>query len=144
MRLLFLAAAALLALPLPSSAQRVSADGTPQTFHALTEQYFADYFRLNPTSGTTAGFHQYDTQLEDYSAAGVAAQVAFLHGYDRKLSALDPKALNAPEAADLQVLLNNIHSQLLSDEVIRNWEKMPDNYSSGITGSVFSMPMTLS
>ena len=136
---LVLAAALLpaLAAALPAHAQRVSADGTAQTFHALTDQYFDQLFKFNPSGGTAVGFHQYDTQLEDYSAASIAAQVAFLHTYDRKLAALDPTALDQSEAADLLILENNIKSQLLSLEVIRNWEKNPDNYSSGITGSVF-------
>ncbi len=132
-----LLAPALLLLSSAANAQRVSADGTPQTFHALTDQYFDQLFKFNPSGGTAVGFHQYDTQLEDYSAASVAAQVAFLHSFDKKLGALDPTALDASEAADLLVLENNIKSQLLSLEVIRNWEKNPDNYSSGITGSVF-------
>ncbi len=57
--------------------------------------------------------------------------------FEQKLTAIDPAALDADEAADLHVLLGNIRSTLLSLEVIRNWEKNPDNYSSGITGSVF-------
>ncbi len=139
MRTLFLAASLIAAslMPVASHAQRVSADGTPQTFHLLTDQYFDQSFHFNPSGGTAVGFHQYDTELEDYSAASVAAQVAFLHAYDKKLAALDPKALDADEAADLLILENNIKSGLLSLEVIRNWEKNPDNYSSGITGSVF-------
>ena len=53
-------------------AQRVQADGALQTFNTLADQYFDDvYFRFSPTSGTAAGLHQYDTQLEDYSAASV-------------------------------------------------------------------------
>ena len=124
-------------LPAASLAQRVSADGTPQTFHLITDQYFDQLFRFNPSNGTAVGFHQYDAELEDYSAASIAAQVAFLHAYDKKLAALDPRALDVSEAADLLVLENNIKSGLLSLEVIRNWEKNPDNYSSGITGSVF-------
>jgi uncharacterized protein (DUF885 family) len=126
-----------LGISIAAAGQRISADGTPQTFHLLTDQYFDTLFQFNPTSGTAVGFHQYDSQLEDYSAAGIAAQVRFLHEYDRKLATLDPKALDASEAADLLVLENSIKSQLLSLEVIRNWEKNPDNYSSGITNSVF-------
>ncbi len=34
-------------------------------------------------------------------------------------------------------MTNNINSQLLSLQVIRNFNKNPDAYSSGITGSVF-------
>jgi uncharacterized protein (DUF885 family) len=131
--------AAPLAVSLSARAQHVSADGTPQTFEYLTALYFEQYFRFNPTAGTQAGFHEHDDQLEDYSAASIAAQIAMLHDYEKKLAALDPTALDAPEAADLQILLNSIRSQLLSLEVIRNLEKNPDNYSSGITNSVFTL-----
>jgi uncharacterized protein (DUF885 family) len=118
-------------------AQRISADGVPQTFHFLTDQCFDAWFKDNPTAGTALGLHQYDDQLEDYSAASMNAQMMMLHEYEKKLSAIDPTALDVGDAADLEILQNNIKSQLLSLEVIRNWEKNPDNYSSGITGSVF-------
>ena len=122
----------------PATAQRLSADGAPQTFHFLSDQYFTEvYFHFSPTAGTQAGLHQYDTQLEDYSAASIQKQTAALHVYEKKLTAIDPSALDASVAGDYQILLNSIHSQLLSLEVIRNWEKNPDNYSSGITNSIF-------
>ena len=119
-------------------AQRLSADGAIQTFNFVSEQYFSDvYFHFSPTSGTAAGLHQYNNQLEDYSAANVQKQITALHAFEKKLTAIDPSALDANVAADYQILLNNIRSQLLSLEVIRNWEKNPDNYSSGITNSIF-------
>ena len=140
MRRLFAAPLALaLLLAHPAPAQHLSADGAAQTFSFLTEQYFDDYFKLNPTAGTSAGFHQYDTQLEDYSAAGVQREVAMLHGWEKKLAAIDPRALDAVPAADYQILLNSIHAQLLQLEVVRPWEKNPDTYSSGPTGSIFSI-----
>lgn len=122
----------------PAMAQRLSADGANQTFSFLSDQYFDQvYFKFSPTAGTSAGLHQYDPQLEDYSAAGVQREVAALHEFDKKLSAIDPKALDAEPAADYQILLNSIRGQLLQLEVIRGWEKNPDSYSSGITNSIF-------
>lgn len=119
-------------------AQHASADGSMQTFGFLSNQYFDDVlFRYSPTSGTAAGLHQYDTRLEDYSTETVQRQIAALHSYEQKMAAIDPSSLDAPMAADREILLNSIRSQLLSLEVIRNWEKNPDIYSSGITGSVF-------
>lgn len=119
-------------------AQKLSADGGAQTFQLLADQYFTDVaFKFSPTSGTQAGFHQYDTELEDYSAATIAKQVAALHTYEGKISAVPPASLDASVAADRDILLNSIHSQLLSLETIRNWEKNPDIYSSGITNAVF-------
>jgi uncharacterized protein (DUF885 family) len=123
-----------------ATAQRVSADGSPQTFNYLAEKYFTDvYFHFSPTNGTANGLHQYDTQLEDYSAANIQKEIAALHAYEKKVEAIDPSALDASVAGDRQILLNSIRSSLLSLEVIRFWEKNPDSYSSGITGSAFTI-----
>ncbi len=120
------------------AAQRISADGAPQTFTFLADRYFDEvYFPFSPTAGTSAGLHQYDPLLEDYSAAGVKRQIAALHSYETKIAAIDPAALDASVAGDREMLLNSIRSSLLTLEVIRPWEKNPDNYSSGITNSVF-------
>jgi len=125
-------------LTYPVQTQHLSADGGVQTFNYLADQYFSDvYFRFAPTAGTNAGLHQYDTQLEDYSATGVQREIAALHAYEKKVEAINPSALDASVAADREILLNNIRSRLLTLEVIRSWEKNPDIYSSGITNSVF-------
>jgi uncharacterized protein (DUF885 family) len=119
-------------------AQRISADGATQTFGFVSDQFFSDvYFKFSPTNGTANGLHQYDTQLEDYSAAGVAREVAALHEFEKKVEAIDESALDAPVAADRDILLGNIKSELLTLEAIRGWEKNPDSYSSGITNSAF-------
>ncbi len=124
--------------PVTVPAQHLSADGAPQTFRFLSDQYFSEvFFKYSPTAGTQTGLHQYDTQLEDYSAATVQHQAADLHAYEKKIEAIDPSALDASVAADREILLNSIRSQLLSLEVVRNWEKNPDNYSSGVTNSIF-------
>jgi uncharacterized protein (DUF885 family) len=125
-------------LPTANRAQKVSADGAMQTFNFLEDQFFTDvYFKFAPTAGTSAGLHQYDAQLEDYSAAGVAREVAALHEFEKKVEAIDGSELDAPVAADREILLNNIKSELLTLEVIRGWEKNPDDYSTGITNSAF-------
>ena len=119
-------------------AQSLSADGAMQTFNFLEDQFFSDvYFKFSASNGTAAGLHQYDPQLEDYSAAGVARETAALHEFEKKVEAIDRAALDAPQAADRDILLNNIKSELLSLEVIRGWEKNPDEYSSGITSAAF-------
>jgi uncharacterized protein (DUF885 family) len=127
-----------LVLPPCSNAQHLSADGGVQTFNFVAEQFFSDvYFHFSPTTGTADGLHQYDTQLEDYSAANIQREIAALHTYEKKVEAIDPSALDASVAGDREILLNSIRSQLLTLEVIRPWEKNPDMYSSGISNSAF-------
>ena len=124
----------------PSTAQHLSADGGVQTFNFTADQFFSDvYFQYNPTLGTQAGLHQYDTQLEDYSATSNQKEIAALHSFEKKIEAIDPSSLDASVAADREILLNHIRSALLTDELIRPREKNPDVYSSGITNSVFSI-----
>ncbi len=47
--------------------------------------------------------------------------------------------LDEEHAADYRILLNSIRANLLTLEVIRGWEKNPDSYSSGVTGSIFAI-----
>lgn len=131
--------ASLLALTACSlHAQRISADGAMQTFDVLSNQYFDEfYFPNSPTSGTAVGYHQFDTRLEDYSAAARAKQIAGLHDWEKKFEEIPADGLDASVAADREILLNSIRSQLLTLEVIRPLDKNPDAYSSGVTSSIF-------
>ncbi|GAA3746779.1 DUF885 domain-containing protein [Terriglobus aquaticus] len=121
-------------------AQHLSADGAQQTFSVASERYFTDvYFRNNPTAGTQAGFHQYDAQLEDYSAAAVQRETGELHAALKQMEAIPGDGLDRSVADDRELLMNSIRSQLLSLETIRMWEKNPDNYPSGVTSSIFTL-----
>jgi uncharacterized protein (DUF885 family) len=105
---------------------------------ALVDEYFDQaYFKFNPTQATSAGFHQYDSQLENYSRATVEQQIATLHSYEKRFAAFDGKSLNETQNADRELALSNIRSVLLTLGTIRPWEKNADIYSSGITNSAY-------
>ena len=107
-------------------------------WNALVDEYFDQvFFKFSPTAGTSAGLHQYDTQLEDYSRDGIEREIAALHKFDVRIAAVDPNSLDETTAGDRQILLSNIRGTLLELETIRPWEKNPDNYSSGITNSIY-------
>ncbi len=109
-------------------------------FRALADQYFDQVtFAFNPTMGTSAGYHQYDARLEDYSRANIDAEIAALHKFETKFEGLSSGQLDPSTHADYEMVLNDIRSKLLTLEVIRPWEKNPDNYSSGITASAFTL-----
>jgi uncharacterized protein (DUF885 family) len=95
------------------------------------DRFFDDvYFKFSPTAGTSTGFHQYDAQLEDYSKAAIERQIRALHSAEKQFSAL-------PADPDRDLILNYIRATLLDLEKVRTWEKNPDVYSSGVTGSIF-------
>jgi len=109
-----------------------------QTLGEQTDRYFTEvYFKYRPSDGTQAGFHQYDHLLEDYSKAAVEERVGALRKAEKTFAAINPQ--NATEQADRDLVLNDIRATLLELEQVRGWEKNPDRYSSGVSGSVFTL-----
>jgi uncharacterized protein (DUF885 family) len=106
-------------------------------FNALVDQYFDFYFPLHPSDATAAGFHQYDRQLENYSASGRDQQARGLQEFLVKFSAVDRSKLSPDTSADLDWIISSIHSELLELQDIQMWKKDPGIYSGGVTNSIF-------
>jgi len=103
----------------------------------LLDQFFDGYFAFNPTAGTQVGFHQYDSKLEDYSQAGIDQEIKFSREFGDKFAKLDTSKMSLEDRDDLELVKSSINSSLLELEDIRQWQRNPDRYSSGITSSVF-------
>src|ERR1700743_3626229 len=132
---LLLAFGGMMTATLAGHAQKLDANAN---FRALADQYFEhSTFTYNPTQGTSAGLHQYDTKLENYSHATVDAQITTLLDFEKKFDDLPAFQMDQSTQADRQMVLNDIHSKLLTLQTIKPWEKNPDTYSSGITNSAF-------
>ena len=136
-------AAALLGMASPKSMRarwtgNTAANEKQAAWDKLADEYFEQvYFKFSPTGGTAAGLHQYDALLEDYSRAGIEQNVAALHAFEKRVEAVDAAGLDETHAADRELVLTNIKGALLTEEVIRPWEKNPDIYSGGISNSVY-------
>ena len=107
-------------------------------FGKLADRLFDEVvFHYDPASATQAGFHQYDSLLPSMSRAEIDAAIADWKKFEGLIENFDPRGLSAWSAADRELALAQIHSQLLTLETIRPWEKNPDVYSSGVTGAIF-------
>ncbi len=103
------------------------------SFDKLVDEYFDDYFRLNPSSATASGFHHpYDNQLEDYSRTGIEKGIALDEKY---LPLFD----ETPASDNRDLMISHLRADLLNTQAIRQWEKNPDFYSSGVTSSIFGL-----
>jgi uncharacterized protein (DUF885 family) len=110
-----------------------------QQFAQLSEEYFDQvYFRYQPTAGTLAGFHQYDTRLEDYSPKNIDTEIADLKAILAKLDDVDAQrkiewsrigavgtqaGVPQPLSADLQVTVSaegkaEVHKVVRKDPAI--------------------------
>lgn len=128
---------AALSLPAADAQAGTAAD---RALMRLADDYFDGfYFPQNPTTATSSGIHRYDSELEDYSRAGIDRRIAALQDWERSFMAIDPKALSQPQQGDRALLLGNVRSTLLSLQRIRPWQKNPDSYSSGITFSAYTL-----
>jgi uncharacterized protein (DUF885 family) len=132
---------------------RAANDDWKQSFAKVSDEYFDQvYFRYAPSSGTIAGFHQYDDQLEDYSRESIDAEIADLKGILEKLDAVDQEqvkemnqenissseysaytlSLNVSVSAEgkMRVLgVDRKHSDPnLTDELIKKGEEAAQNY----------------
>jgi uncharacterized protein (DUF885 family) len=109
-----------------------------QQWDALVDRFFdqAD-FHFNPSSATSAGFHQYDAQLEDFTGANIQRQIATLHKFEQEVSQFPAGQLTQEQSGDRDMVLGQIRSWLLDLEAIRIWEKNPDHYTSTATNAVF-------
>ncbi len=113
---------------------------SPQTqaaFTHLVDRYFDFYFQASPTAATQAGFHQYDSRLEDFSHSAMEAELAGLTKFRKQFSGIQRSELPEQSAGDLDVVTSAIDSRLLELQTIQMWRKDPDVYTSGVSYGVF-------
>lgn len=109
-------------------------------FDQLSNDYFAEAFAFQPTTGTAAGFHQYDTQLEDYGGTRVAAHVQALHGLLERAVGLwtERVALPFDDLIDLEALESRMRADLLEWETMGFQLQNPMTYS-GLPGQAIDV-----
>ena len=112
-------------------------DPAVANFNNLVDKYFDFYFSSHPTDATSAGIHQYDSRLEDYSAVARQKEISGLKEVLARFESVDASKLPADTAADREWIISSIHSNLLELENIQMWKKDPDRYSGALTNSVF-------
>ena len=126
------------ALGLLSAVNFVCARPAPSdSWNQLADDFIDQYLAFSPTASTQAGIHIHDNELDDYSTASIAKQVAWLQQFEKRVLAFDQKSLNPTDSADREILLNNIRSNLLELQVVRTYIKNPDTYSSGAAASIY-------
>jgi len=111
-----------------------------QQFQRITDEYFDQvYFPSQPTAATTAGFHQFDSKLEDFSQKSIDAEVAALNRFEKRVKAVHESSLNQTTRGDRQMILGQIHSRLLTLQTIRPSARNADNYSSTAANAAFTL-----
>jgi uncharacterized protein (DUF885 family) len=116
---------------------RIPINTSSGDYHKLVDDYFGAYFQFHPLEATAAGLHQYDTRLEDFSAAAREAEARRVRDFASKFDQIDPPKLSTEDAADLAFLKSAIKDRLLELETIQMWRKDPNGYAGSVTTAIF-------
>jgi uncharacterized protein (DUF885 family) len=106
-------------------------------FVKLSEEFIDGYLAWRPQTGVYLGYHQYDGKITDYSKASIAAEVARLKEYEKKLAAIDSTTLSTKTFYDWKMLGFNIKRELLNFENLAVYTKNPMTYAGAIDVNIY-------
>ncbi|HWZ81954.1 MAG TPA: DUF885 domain-containing protein [Terriglobales bacterium] len=122
-------------------------------FSQLSEAFIHETLALSPSNASQAGYHKHvdlktgktielDAMLDDVSPAGVAAQRSlFVRWHERFQKETPLQSLDAQDAADWQVIDDQIALNLLELDHIENYKHNPTVYVELLGGALFQ-PLT--
>lgn len=108
-------------------------------FASFVDAHFRAYFEWRPSAGTEAGFHEYDSKTQDYSAGAIRARIAMLSEELLKLNTIRKGPLSPDDEIDAAVLNGQLRSDLLDLETLHWLNRNPMPYVSTPGGSVDSL-----
>jgi hypothetical protein len=113
--------------------------GAPGRFAGLVQEYFNGEWRASPVTATSTGLHDWDSQLDDVSAAAHAKELQRLTSVLTRLRGLDVVKLSPAERDDRDVLAAEIGRSLLEEQTIQRWRHDPSSYVDLITTAVYGL-----
>lgn len=108
-------------------------------FARFVDEYLDAFARRHPSIAAGNGLHDHDDRLDDFSIAGIKAEVVALKQARDRLRAFDSKALTPDERVDKRILNGIIDGWLLEQETLENWRRNPMLYASALTDGVHNL-----
>jgi uncharacterized protein (DUF885 family) len=110
-------------------------------FPRFVDDYLNDLHAHHPALAAASGIHAWDGQLEDYSSAGLGAEIAAIKKFQERLAKIPPLALATSDLFDYQILSSNMKARLLELEQIQTYKRNPAIYSDIISNSFLQIAM---
>jgi hypothetical protein len=118
------------------------AHGAAQTrtpFAAIVDAYLDRFAVYHPSIAAGNGLHGHDGELEDFSAASIAAELKWLRATRQTLGSVDVVRLTADERVDHRILEGIIDGWLLDLDTVRTWTRNPMIYATAIADGVHNL-----
>ena len=87
-----------------------------KAFAKLAQNWLDQSMKFSPVSATQVGDHRFDSELDDVSAVGRNAGLAFYKQTLKALDAIDRKKLSRANQVDAALLSNELRSQIWRTE----------------------------
>ena len=123
-----------------STPASTAASGSNPAFARFVDTYFDSTYLFSPSQGSAAGFHQYDNQVEDLSAANFTRRIATLHSLQNQLDSIRSASLALDDSIDAAMIDGAIKSELQDEVELANWKKNPMPYV-GLPGNAVDLLM---
>ena len=108
-------------------------------FYELADDYLVDSFAFDPTFATQLGVHAFDQQLENPSSQNRLKKTELNKQYLAKLATVQTSEFSLFARDDFDLLKNHIRSEIFQSEVLQEWKRNPDHYSSFLGESIFPL-----
>jgi uncharacterized protein (DUF885 family) len=116
-------------------------------FDKLSDDLIYGSLALSPVSATQTGYHEHngvqlDEMIDDFSPAGIDAQRKFYEGFQMRANAWNVSSLDKEQAADLDVIKNDLNLYLLDLNTIQSYKHNPTVYVE-LAGNAIFVPSIL-
>jgi uncharacterized protein (DUF885 family) len=118
----------------PNGHTAASAD---TAFVRLADEFLAGYLAWRPQAGTSLGLHEYDGKLTDYGGGSLAAELARLKSFDRRLDGLNPAALSPRSSYDCRILRAAVRKEIFKFEERQVFTQNPMTYAGALNVNIY-------
>ena len=112
-------------------------------FNQVVDDFVFGSLALSPVTASTVGYHRHhgdmlEDELDDFSAAGVKANLDLQRAIEARITKLDPKWLNSEQRADVDIMHDAILATRLDVEEIQSYRHNPTIYVELIGNALYT------
>jgi len=116
-------------------------------FSQVVDDFVFGTLALSPVTASTVGYHKHhgemlEDKLDDFSAAGIKAQIKLQRDIETRIDKLDANAFNQEQRADIEVMRDAIGATRLDIEEIQSYRHNPTIYVE-LVGNALYTPYVL-
>jgi len=109
-------------------------------FQKTLDSFLDEYWKFYPTAATLAGYHKYDSALEDFSESVLEKRTTSLDTFNQEfVSKINKANLSPDNQIDMEVVVDALEYDLFRHENLVPWEYSPLIYNEIIYNAVHGL-----